>query len=436
MGTTVVDVSITRQTAAVTRAGFGTPLLLGPHSKAELVLEYTDASDMLSDGFLATDPIYLEAVTLKSQSPSPTNFKIGKLQSESMTVDLTPLVDNNADANVGQIIGISINTASASATVEYQIQAGDGAPEIAAGLAAAVTTVAGVSGVDASPEVQIVSDVQVDRFTVATPLLLTAKETTVTPGIATRIAEIRDLDDQWYGVGTSLRSEADNLAIATTIESLNRICSLTTYDPGAWSNSSTTDIASQLQTLGFVRTNLQVSKAGGNDGTGILGRMLTTTPGSASWAHKNLPGVPASNFTAGELTAIESKNANYYRPLGGINATFEGKTPGGEFIDVIRLVDWTEARIVEGVTQVLLANEKIPFTDVGIQLILNPIRGVLRTGVANGGYVDNENLTVSAPKAADVATNDKANRLLSQVKFTATLAGAIHTTVIKGTVSL
>tara|TARA_R110001592_G_scaffold204704_1_gene454960 strand:- start:1251 stop:2549 length:1299 start_codon:yes stop_codon:yes gene_type:complete len=432
MGTTVVDVSITRQTAAVTRAGFGTPLLLGPYSKSELILEYTDASDMLSDGFLATDAIYLEAVTLKSQSPSPNKFKIGKLDSQAMAVNVSPTVDNAADANVGQKVGLEINGTLA----EYEIQAGDSASEIADGLAAAIGALPGVATTSASPDVGILSDSASTRFSYSGFALVTAIEQTVTPNIATSIAAIRDLDDGWYGVGSTLRSEADLLALATAIEPLNRICSLTTYDAGVWDNAVSDDIASQLQTLGFVRTCLQVSNAGGNDGTGILGRMLTTTPGSATWAHKNLPGVAASKFTAGELTTIESKNANYYRPLGGVNATFQGFSPGGEYLDVMRLVDWTEARITEGVTQVLLANEKVPYTDAGIELIKTPIRGVLRRGVENGGFVDNENLTVTAPKAAEVATNDKANRLLPDVKFTATLAGAIHTVIIKGTVSL
>ncbi len=432
MGTTVVDVSITRQTAAVTRAGFGTPLLLGPHSKPELILEYTDASDMLTDGFTATDAIYLEAVTLKSQSPSPTKFKIGKLEDQAMSINISPTVDNSGDANVGQKVGLEINGTLA----EYEIQAGDGAPEIANGLATEIGALPGVVTTVSSPDVGVLSTSASTRFSYSGFSLVTAVEITTTPNIATSIAAIRDLDDDWYGVGTSLRSEDDLLAIATAIESLNRICSLTTYDPGVWDNAVTDDIASQLQTLGFVRTNLQVSNAGGNDGTGILGRMLTTTPGSSTWCHKNLPGVPASKFTAGEETAIENKNANYYRFLGGINATFQGVSPGGEYIDVIRLVDWTEARITEGVTQVLLANEKIPYTDPGIELIKNPIRGVLRRGVENGGFVDDETLTVTAPKASDVSTNAKANRLLPDVKFKATLAGAIHTVIIKGTVSL
>ncbi len=62
------------------------------------------------------------------------------------------------------------------------------------------------------------------------------------------------------------------------------------------------------------------------------------------------------------------------------------------------------------------------------------IEGVLRQGVFNGGLNGDEDLIVEAPLAADVSSNDKASRLLPDVEFIATLAGAIHKTIIRGKV--
>ena len=59
---------------------------------------------------------------------------------------------------------------------------------------------------------------------------------------------------------------------------------------------------------------------------------------------------------------------------------------------------------------------------------------MLRQGVLNGGINGDEDKTVNAPLASDVDSNDRASRLLPDITFSATLAGAIHKTVIRGTV--
>lgn len=167
-----------------------------------------------------------------------------------------------------------------------------------------------------------------------------------------------------------------------------------------------------------------------------MSRMLTTTPGSETWAHKRISGVPVSDLTEGEYTVLESKNCNYYRDMGGSGSTWDGSACSGEYIDTMRLVDWTEARVSENVLQVLKAQGKVPFSNRGISMIKTPINAVLDQGIANGGYLAEPAPSVTAPDAASVSVNDKANRLLPDVKFTAYIAGAIHQVVIRGTVSL
>ena len=60
----------------------------------------------------------------------------------------------------------------------------------------------------------------------------------------------------------------------------------------------------------------------------------------------------------------------------------------------------------------------------------------LALGVANDFLSNDPAPLVTVPKAADVPPTDKANRILRDVKFTATLAGAIHAVVIRGKVSV
>ena len=74
-----VSVNITRETAKITRTGFGETLLLGPHYYfPDRVRAYEDPADMLEDGFLTTDSLYIAALKLMGQELSSPEFKVGR----------------------------------------------------------------------------------------------------------------------------------------------------------------------------------------------------------------------------------------------------------------------------------------------------------------------------------------------------------------------
>ena len=84
---------------------------------------------------------------------------------------------------------------------------------------------------------------------------------------------------------------------------------------------------------------------------------------------------------------------------------------------------------------------KLPYTDAGIEVIGQAIRQALDLGVRRGGIApveldeDNKevrNYVITLPKASSVSDNNKAQRILQDVKFSARLAGAINVTEIKG----
>jgi hypothetical protein len=80
----------------------------------------------------------------------------------------------------------------------------------------------------------------------------------------------------------------------------------------------------------------------------------------------------------------------------------------------------------------LINNQKIPYTDLGIDLIKSTIAAVLEDGIRAGGLAASPAPTVTAPAAADVDAITKATRVLPDVTFGATLAGAIHQLEIAG----
>ena len=117
-----------------------------------------------------------------------------------------------------------------------------------------------------------------------------------------------------------------------------------------------------------------------------------------------------------------------------MDVTFNGTMASGEWIDVIRGLDWLEDDMTKEVFGILAGSSKIQFTDAGVSVIKSGVRASLKRAEARGIITDD--WTVSAPLVADVSTADKSARNLPDVKFTATLAGAVHTVAITGVVSL
>jgi len=97
MGTTINDIitiNITRETAKLTRVGFGTALVFGEHAKfslGELSRTYNNI-DAVEEDFATTDEEYKAAKQLFGQEVSPTQIKIGDrsanaIQKMTATVD-------------------------------------------------------------------------------------------------------------------------------------------------------------------------------------------------------------------------------------------------------------------------------------------------------------------------------------------------------------
>ena len=114
----------------------------------------------------------------------------------------------------------------------------------------------------------------------------------------------------------------------------------------------------------------------------------------------------------------------------------------GEFIDVIRGRDWLTARLRERIFGLLINARKVPFTNAGIDQVTSEVSAQLTEGIG-AGYLSPDNLegqdvpfVVTAPTAQEVSKADKIARLLPNVAFEATLAGAIHAVQINGSIQV
>lgn len=424
----VVDVTITAQTTSVSQAGFGTPLVLAAGVPfAERVRAYASTADMLADGFGATHPAVRAAAAIMAQNPRPPLVKVGRRAlAPTHTERLVPTV---AD---GELYACTVN----GARVEFTSGQSATAAQIVAGLASGIGALTGITANAGPVFVDVAAESAGSPFdlVVETPNLARTN-TTVDPGIAGDLAAVELEDGDWYGLVIDSQSREEILAAAAWTESAGKLFACVVSDSDV-PTASTTDVASALSDAGYKRTACVYHKHPMSfAGAAAFGRMLPTQPGSATWKFKQLAGVPVSKLTATEVSNLDKKKCNHITRVGGVNVLREGKAASGEFLDVVRGLDWLEARMQERVFGALVNADKVPFTDAGVSVITGEVRAQLKEALAAGVLADVPAPTVTAPRVVDVAQPDRAARRLPNVRFSAHLAGAVHNVKISGTVS-
>lgn len=538
-----LSITVTSNSPNITRTGFGTPLLyghvgnyitdFGPSVLTKTYSGNTGLTDMATDGFRTTDPMYLAASALLGQSPRPNSFKIGKgTRDFSQIVNITPTVYasgntitfNITKGGVTQTLsrpcgGVSIaaevtaivadldgnvdgfgssgtgELTFTDATTHIAITDTNGGPATSgavsftyvdsspdtitrgagsfvtdgfvvgdivqvtgsalgnngfykvSNVAALTLTVTSLTGTDAGLVAETVSS----TITVAHQKLYyyssltncTIDDATANrgPGAESAANDINAIiaqDSDWYCLcavdafgGTELAVIADNIQDQTL-----KICCLGTQDSdNIGASYASAGIAYTLQAGTYTRSFLVFSKNSMSEYPAVAaaGRFLPKPPGEIVWADKSLTGVTPSSLSAVEMNRLNRFNdattypganyCNYYVTTAGVGNLFPGVGAGGEFIDIVRLTDWTVTNVQEDIFSALRGSDKIPFTDEGVSTIEGIVLGVLRRKMPLGFAAGSE--VFNAPLVADVSAANKAARRLPDVTFGATFAGAI-----------
>ena len=244
--------------------------------------------------------------------------------------------------------------------------------------------------------------------------------------------------NDWYSLHIYSRVAADITEASTWVNARIKIFGAVTADAAVIDPVSTTDIAYTQQAASAERTFIMYDENAATQWIegAWFGLQLPKDPGSTNWAYKTLNNITPSDLNDTESNAVLDKDANVYVSIAGVNVTQLGRGSGSEYVDIIRGSDWIVSHIKEDVFTVLINSEKVPFTNQGIDSIVSAVRGVLIQAQNQGILSVEEDFVVTAPKASEVSLNDKTNRLLPNVTFEATLAGAINKTTIFGTLVL
>ena len=436
----IVNIQISQQTAAVPQEGFGVPLIMGPSDRfSDIVRYYTDPADMLTDGFLTSDPEYVRCVEAFDQDLQPTQVGIGKYTAAVAQVEtITPNVSSQAI----QHYIITIN----GVPYDFTSDSSPTAAEVVAGLIALINADMNCPFTGVGTTTLVLTAKQAGNGgTFVLSSNLAGVTTTANHGIVTDIVALQAVSDIWYGLSICSVLAADLEQVAAYIETQLKIFIGVTGDAPVKDPSSTTDVGYILKGKAFKRTALIYSA---NPHSGLeaswLGGVLPTTPGSSTWKFKGARGVTPDKFSQGDRNALigqpgtPGKNVNIFETVGGQNIFEEGFMCGGQFIDITVGIDWLKSTMQNNVFALLVQNEKIPYTDIGAAIIENAVRQTLKQGDddTGSGLIDHTSIVVSAAPVLSQPTADRANRIYRGINWSCRLAGAFHFIVIKGVVTV
>lgn len=448
----VVDVQVTLVDGGVEQAGFGVPMILGDNGTytSERIRAYSSLLEVAED-FESSDEEYLMAAAIFAQAPHPTSIKIGIEAARVAQIATIVFSGNLVTSNVVStftvgsetVTATNFNTSNAQTLTDLaaKIQALTGIATAVSNGTNTITLTAASAGVPFT----------ISAITVtAGSSQATVTRTTTTPnhGVADDLAEIQEIDDEWYGLLWTEQTAVQVAQAAAYIEAQSKIYITVSADANVLSASSTTDIAYVLSAATYQRTAV-IYNATASDyaDAAWMGNRFVKDPGTENWKFVTLAGITVDSLTTSQRNAALNKNCNIYVKRGGENKTEEGTMAGGRFIDLTRLVDWLTARVGERVLSILQDTPtKIAYTSGGISLITKEIRAVLQNGVESGAVSsdplptntppDQSPYKVTAPTISSISSSDKASRVLHDITFTCVASGAINKVFVNGTVTV
>jgi hypothetical protein len=426
-----ISVAISLATTPISQAGFSKPLIVGttlPVGSVDLIGAIDNvagyeagATTIVVDGLIdALNPVSEgDRFTIVGETGSPIHTVV------STTVD-----------EDGYTIGITFTTAIASTIANdtviniikkvsdlyYEISDADDLLDASIGYTANDEEYKMAQAIfSQSPRISTVAVVSISSWA----------------NLPTEIAELRNYGkDDWYFALLTTKDKA-NIAIADTyFNSLKKLLFVSTSD--------------QTITSTGLRTVVLISNhANEHPDAAWVGRCGAEAVGSISWDSKQLNSQKGSEITQSQQSSMLALNFNVIGNQGGVLTTWQGKTAGGQYIDVIMSQDWLLARLTEGWHALKVNTKKIPFTNQGRSMVESYIREVFRTagrqGIvapviseADGAKSDlgDFQYKLEIPEIEDIAANDKANQVFAPIRFVAVISGSISTISISGVLTV
>lgn len=396
---------------------------------------YGSLAAMISDGFTVNSAAYRALAPFFAQTPAPAKVMLGRLaNAPDLQIDLTPIAASSKLYKV-DLLG----PAGLTASVSFTSGGAATVAQITAGLVAAINTAAvGIVATDLSTAVRCKAAAAGSHFAVAPNVVcfsvLTGKQTHADPGIAADLAAVLAENSSWYTLSLATAGSAEVQAAAAFCLTNSKLGGFSSQDGDMLTNTAG-NVALVLKTAANNRCFIRYGNRAGfeHPACALLGKVLPKAPGAVVLKFQQPVGVSADPLTDTQITSLRACNASFGTTFGNVTFEADGKTSKGDFVDVTRDLDYAVADIQTAIANVMLANDKLPYTDDGIACVVSGLRSSLKAQELAGIWAPG--WTINVPKAADATTANKAARILTPVNWAATLAGSIFSTVVNGTIS-
>jgi hypothetical protein len=424
----IIQVNITREDQNISQEGFGILLGMAPLvAFTDYTKSYSNLTEVGED-FPTDSKVYFWAEKVFSQNPRVPELKVGRRQVDSVDIEITTILNDTA-------YKIWINDVLFSYTSDSDATA----LEIAANMVNIINLggepVTAVDNTDGTYTLN--TDVGGVAFSVKLDQYQTLDQSSLIPAYAlvNDVQDLQEVDHNWYVITEFEYIEAEQKSLAAYIETQEKLYAVFDDDVDLV-------LADFFKNSDYDRTFIMHTRFDNPNSDYIesawCGKQLPTDPGSTTWANKILNAIQADNYDSGVYDNILAKNANLYTVFSDVERplTREGTVSSGEYIDIMRGIDWFTARLRERLFLLLSTSPKIPYTNHGIALVEAQVKAQILDGIAEN-LIDGERDTyyVTAPKVADINPNDRINRILRDVEFQWRAAGAIHTLIVNGRVT-
>lgn len=265
-----------------------------------------------------------------------------------------------------------------------------------------------------------------------------------------------DLDWYWLCITKSMRDVAALDGLVEWVEAKNKFDILDSNDAATETSADTTSLAGRNKAE-FERSAVFYHTDPDEQGAIALAASLGTrnfdeAESAYTAKFKRLVGVAPVNLGSAKVQAITGftpalgqstsagNMANTYIDIGGRSFVVEGSTlTPNVFIDEIHATDWIIARTEEETLGILLNNDRIPYTDAGMETLASGARTVMRQA-ARAGLIANDldpetgdyspAVEFTIPSVFDVPESQRKARIAPEMSVRFRYAGAVHYTTI------
>lgn len=162
-----------------------------------------------------------------------------------------------------------------------------------------------------------------------------------------------------------------------------------------------------------------------------LAVIMSYNIGGKTAKFKTIQGVKAANVSLTQVNELQANNIFTYFEKLGVLQTSEGTMMSGEYIDVVLGEYWIRFRMEETLQRLAIVNDKIPYTNTGIGMLVGAVEEVLSAAVRQG-IVEGGQYRIQYVPREQISSNDVALRKYDHINWIAMLQGAIHSGLISG----